>query len=311
MLPIVYSSRYNITLLGIQRLHPFDSEKYGRVFDFLKREGILNGSNHHEPKQVKRETLLKVHTKEYLKKLRRSRNVAAIAEVRQLRFLPNFLLQWRFLRPMRYATAGTMQGGELALKHGWAINLSGGYHHAKSNYSSGFCFYADISLAAYQHLDRFPDQKVMIVDLDAHQGNGFEAIHGDDERLPAFDMYNGSIYPNDLPARKFIKYNYPLMPGTSDISYLNTLQKVLPAALDKEKPDFLIYNAGSDIYEKDPLGGLRISAAGILVRDETVFQEAKKRGIPILMVLSGGYTAESAGLIGSSIRNLWRKKIIQ
>jgi histone deacetylase 11 len=310
-LPIVYSSRYNITLLGIERLHPFDSAKYGKVFSFLRQNGILDGRNHHRPRPVTRQTLLEVHTPEYLDHLRSSRAVARIAEVSPLRFLPNFLLQWRFLKPMRFATGGTILAAGLAREHGWAINLSGGYHHAKSDFSSGFCFYADISLAAYHHLAQFPDHKVMVVDLDAHQGNGFESIHRDDPRLPAFDMYNGGIYPFDLPARKFITYNHPLPSGISDVAYLSLLQKELPLALDREKPDMIIYNAGTDIYEKDRLGAMQVSAAGILVRDETVFREAKNRGIPVLMVLSGGYTPESAGIIGSSIRNLWKKKIIE
>ncbi|MEM1000482.1 MAG: histone deacetylase [Bacteroidota bacterium] len=309
-LPIIYAPGYNITLWGLQRLHPFDSEKYRKVFEFLRENDILNGQNHIVPSPISPESLKTVHGEAYLRLLKRSRIVAGIAEVPPLRWVPNFLLQRRLLQPMRLATGGTVLGVQLAARHGWAINLSGGYHHAKRTSSSGFCFFADISLAAYHHLVQHPKHKILIVDLDAHQGNGFADIHGDDPRLPAFDLYNAQIYPQDLPAREFIKYNYPVPLGTRDLPYLKLLQKELPKAITAERPDLIIYNAGSDIYENDPLGQLKVSAAGIVVRDETVFQLARHHKIPILKVLSGGYTPESANIIGSSIRNLWRKGLI-
>lgn len=303
-IPIVFSPGYDITMMGLERLHPFDSAKYGKVFRLLKERNILDGRNHHVPKAIGTEGLLRVHGKEYLGFLRDSQIVAAIAEVPILRRVPNFLLQKRLLKPMRKATAGSILAAELALEHGWAINLAGGYHHAKGDSSSGFCFFADINLAAYALLDRGAVKKVLVVDLDAHQGNGFEAVFADDPRVVTFDVYNGSIYPKDLPAAAFIKYKFPLKPGTSTERYLDLLRKELPAALDAEQPDLLIYNAGVDIYEHDPLGELGVSEAGIKERDRFVFSEAQKRGIPIVMLLSGGYTSESYRIIGESIADL-------
>ncbi|HHG84244.1 MAG TPA: histone deacetylase [Bacteroidetes bacterium] len=309
-LPIVFSHRYDITMLGIQRLHPFDSEKYGKVFSYLCKEGLIQKGQHHIPQEVTRTQLLRVHTEKYLQFLKKSRIVAAIAEVGILRRLPNFLLQWRLLKPMRLATGGTLLGADLALKHGWAINLSGGYHHAKSNISSGFCFYSDIALATYQLRDAHPTMKVMVVDLDAHQGNGFEAIFAGEPNCITFDMYNGQIYPRDTEAQQYIQYNYPLPNGMADQAYLKLLRKKLPLALAQEQPDFIIYNAGTDILETDPLGALNISAEGIIARDHFVFSQARALGIPILMVLSGGYTAESSRIIARSIAGLFHKKLI-
>ena len=303
-IPIVFSPKYDITLFGIERMHPFDSAKYGKVFRFLRSNGILNGRNHHRAQPVSDKELLRVHTKKYLKHLTDSQIVAAIAEMRMLKRVPNCILQRRLLLPMRYATGGTMQAARLALDHGWAINLSGGYHHAKGHISSGFCFFADINLAAYQFLDERPDARVMTIDLDAHQGNGFEAVFEDDPRTPTFDMYNGRIYPQDTAAAAFIKYNHPLNPGTSTDAYLHTLKSNLPQAIDAEQPDLIIYNAGVDIYEKDPLGGLGVSAEGIYERDLYVFSEARSRNIPIVMLLSGGYTGESFRIIGESIKRV-------
>lgn len=308
--PIIFSPRYDITLFGIERLHPFDSAKYGKVFQDLRTAGFLDGQNHYTPHRASDELLLRVHSSAYLASLKKSKTIARIAEVSTLRHLPNFLLQWRFLTPMRYATTGTIMGAKLALDHGWAINLSGGYHHAKAHQSSGFCFFADINLAATLLWDSYPDHKILVIDLDAHQGNGFEDIFKDDPRAATLDVYNGQIYPLDLPARKYIKYNHPIAPRTGTEHYLHIVGTSVPQAIDAERPKLIIYNAGSDIYEQDPLGGLSVSAEGVIKRDEMVFRAAKAAGIPLLMVLSGGYTPQSHKLISDSILNLSRQGLL-
>lgn len=307
-IPIVYSKAYNIAFFGLEKLHPFDSKKYGKVHRYLIEKGLATADQFHEPEPITREDLLEVHTEQYLKSLKKSKVVARIAEQGWARSIPNFLLQWKFLKPMKYGTGGTLLASELALKHGWAINLSGGYHHAKGDRSSGFCFYADIPLAGYRLLKNHPHlKKIFVLDLDAHQGNGFESIFKDDPRFVTMDVYNGDIYPLDGPARKFIKYNFPIESYTGTNRYCNLVATELPKALDAEQPDYIIYNAGTDIYEKDPLGSLHVADKGVLLRDKIVFEEAIKRKIPILMLLSGGYTMESAGLIGSSIKYLNKK----
>lgn len=312
-LPIVFHPKYDIGLFGLENRHPFDSKKYGKVFKFLQEKGMIAGDNYFQPEEkASDETLLWVHTADYLKSLKQSSTVAKIAELWFLKALPNFILQSNFLNPMRWATAGTMLAVDLAMEYGWAINLSGGYHHAKSDRSSGFCFFADINLAAQKAFRDYPKViKVMVVDLDAHQGNGFEAIFEDDPRVDVFDMYNGEIYPMDLAAARYITWKFPLKLGTGEIDYISILQKNLPAAIAKSQPDLIIYNAGTDPYEKDPLGGLRISAAGLVLRDEFVFTQARSNRIPIMMVLSGGYHPDSASIIGSSINNLWKKGLLQ
>lgn len=311
-LPIIFHRKYDIGLFGLENLHPFDSKKYGKVFRFLEEKEIIVGDNYFEPEEkASNETLLVVHTQEYLDSLKQSANVAKIAELGFLKMMPNFILQSNFLNPMRWATAGTILAAELAMEYGWAINLSGGYHHAKSDRSSGFCFFADINLAANHAFEKFPQvKKIMVIDLDAHQGNGFEAIFEKDPMVDVFDMYNGDIYPMDLKAAQYIRWKFPLDNGTGEIDYISILQNNLPKAIAESQPDLIIYNAGTDPYEKDPLGGLRISAAGLVLRDEFVFKQATTKRIPIMMVLSGGYHPDSASIIGSSINNLWNKGLL-
>jgi histone deacetylase 11 len=311
-LPLIFHPKYDIGLFRLENRHPFDSKKYGKVFRFLQEKEIIVGDNYFEPEsKADNDVMLGVHTQEYLDSLRHSATVAKIAELSFLRFLPNFLLQSNFLNPMRWATAGTILAVDLAMEYGWAINLSGGYHHAKSDRSSGFCFFADINLAAKRAFSHFPNvKKILVIDLDAHQGNGFEAIFENDPSVDVFDMYNGDIYPMDLKAAQHIRWKFPLDNGTGEIDYISILQNNLPKAIAESKPDLIIYNAGTDPYEKDPLGGLRISAAGLVLRDEFVFRQANQGRIPIVMVLSGGYHPDSASIIGSSINNLWNKGLL-
>jgi histone deacetylase 11 len=158
-LPLIYDSGYNISFFGVEKLHPFDSQKYGRIFELLKKRLNLTSNCYYMPGIVSDEQLLKVHFADYLASLRSSAVVARIAEIPLLSFVPNFLLQRNLLTPMKRATAGRLLGARLALKHGWAINLSGGYHHAKKDSGSGFCFYADIPLAIHTLWEENPSLK--------------------------------------------------------------------------------------------------------------------------------------------------------
>jgi histone deacetylase 11 len=303
-LPIIFSKHYNITLGGLQRLHPFDTEKYGKVYNYLVEKVGIKESQFYVPPIVSEEDLLSVHTQEYLSSLKQSKNIAKIVEVGILALVPNTILQNSILRPMKYATGGTILGCKLALKYGWAINLSGGYHHAKANSGGGFCIFADIPIAVYKLLNENPQLCILIVDLDAHQGNGYESIFKDDPRVHIFDVYNEDIYPNDYEAKKYIEFDYPLKSYVKDNEYLSLIIQELPKAISKTNPNLIIYNAGTDIFEEDPLGCMSISEAGILKRDEIVFKLAFENKVPIIMLLSGGYTQKSATIIGKSIENI-------
>lgn len=324
-LPIVYHPHYNIGLCGLENvLHSFDTKKYGRIHDSLCSTFGLNAADFHSPGPLDAVDLHLVHTKEYLASLHYSTTVAAIAEVPPLAYFPSFLVKNTILYPMKLATSGTILASQLALEHGWAINLSGGYHHAKADRGEGFCVYADIPLA----IRKLPVSvdKVLIVDLDAHQGNGFQTIFsaiGQDEsgksavefvpvpEVAILDMYNKDVYPHDSFAKQFIGYKGEMASGTKDDVYLETLHHLLPLAISEHQPKIVFYNAGTDIYEHDPLGGLKISREGIIARDEFVFSQCRARNIPVVMVLSGGYTRESANIISSSIANLHEKGLIK
>ncbi len=303
-LPILFSPRYDIRVLGIEKLHPFDSEKYGKVHRYLVDRVGIDEDAFIAPDPVSEEDLLTVHTPEYLDSLHRSVTIALIAEVMMAALLPNGVLQKHLLEPIRYGTGGTILGCGLAIERGWAINLSGGYHHAKAGSGGGFCFFADVPIAVGKMRRAHPDRKVLIVDLDAHQGNGNASIFRDDPGVDIFDIYNGQIYPGDFEAARCVKYNHPVRMFVGDGEYIGLLERELPPAIEESSPGLIIYNAGTDVLKGDPLGGMSVTAEGIVRRDAIVFGSAVDRKIPILMLLSGGYTKKSAGVIGRSIGNI-------
>lgn len=201
--------------------------------------------------------------------------------------------------------------GKLAVERGWAINVGGGFHHCSGDRGGGFCAYADITLAIKFLFERVDGiSRATIIDLDAHQGNGHERDFLDDQRVFIMDMYNCHIYPRDGYAKKAIKRRVELDWGTEDSEYLQKVELHCEGALNELRPDIIIYNAGTDILDGDPLGGLSISPHGIVKRDELVFRAARRRGIPILMVTSGGYQKKTARIIADSILNLHRQSLI-
>ncbi|CAJ0929985.1 unnamed protein product [Ranitomeya imitator] len=189
----------------------------------------------------------------------------------------------------------------------WDLNLQscGGFHHCSGDKGGGFCAYADITLSIKFLFERLEGiSKATIIDLDAHQGNGHARDFMDDKRVYIMDMYNRHIYPGDTLAKQAIKRRIELDWGTEDKEYLEKVETHVKGALNEVTPDVIIYNAGTDILDGDPLGGLSISPQGIIKRDEIVFSIARSRSIPILMVTSGGYQKRTARIIADSIINL-------
>lgn len=312
--PVVYSENYNITFLGLQKLHPFDSEKWRRVHEILKEAGFLCSGKRLsvEPLEAKSEDLLVVHPQKYLDQLRWSSYVARVTEIFPVAVLPNFLVQKNVLSPLRYQTGGSILAGKLAVDHGWSINIGGGFHHCCAVAGGGFCAYADITLTIKFLFNRVSScSKAMIVDLDAHQGNGHERDFAGDRQVYIMDVYNAFIYPNDQQAKRSISRKVELDHHTDDETYLSKVKTHLEGALNEFHPDILIYNAGTDVLKGDPLGNLDITPQGVIERDEIVWSQARKRKIPIVMLTSGGYQKFTARVIAESILNLDKKGLLE
>jgi histone deacetylase 11 len=286
MVPIVYSPLYNITACGLERLHPFDSRKYRRIHDRLIHQGSRRPGDFMRPEPCTRADLLHVHTPEYLDSLRRPRVLASILEVPVVRFLPGWFTRWRVLRPMRWAAGGTVLACRLAQAHGLAVNLGGGYHHAGPDQGGGFCAYADVPLALTLLKKEGQIGTALVVDTDAHQGNGTADAVRPWGWVHTLDLYEEDNYPWPKVAEDMA---VPLPPGLGGAAYLDILRTHLARALDRFRPEFVVYNAGSDVLANDPLSHLQLSIENLTARDLLVVTEVRGRGVPLAMVLSGGY----------------------
>lgn len=301
MVPIVYHPRYDITAFGLERLHPFDGRKYRRIHDALVARGLRRPKDFVRPSPVSRSDLLWVHNEDYLRSIRRPDVLARILEVPIVARLPAWAIDWRILRPMRYATGGTILTCRLALEHGLAVNLGGGYHHAASAWGGGFCVYADVPLAVKILHDEGKVGRVLVVDLDAQQGNGTATVFQGWNWASIYDLYERDIFP----ARKEPEdFPLPVGPGLTGGEYLGIVRDTLPGALDAARPDLVVYNAGSDPYAGDPLAGFRLSAGDLAERDLLVAMEVRDRGVPLAMVLSGGYSSESWKIHADAIEGI-------
>jgi histone deacetylase 11 len=244
---------------------------------------------------------MELHPAAYLNSLRKPKSLVRILELPIVARLPGWVIDWRVLRAMRLATGGTLLACRLALEHGVAINLGGGFHHAAARWGGGFCVYADVPWAAAVLHREGRIGRVMVVDLDAHQGNGTAAVFQDWPWASIFDVYQEDLFP----ARKEPEdYSFALPAGTTGAEYLDLIRDCLPGALDTVRPDLVIYNAGSDPYANDPLAGLRLSKTDIADRDLLVVSLARERSIPVAMVLSGGYAAESWQIHAEAIEGI-------
>ena len=304
---IFHTPAYDISFWGIERLHPFDSRKSSRALKRVRDAlgssfpGLLNAPS----APVTEDSLRLVHESGYLSSLRHSSVVAKALEVWPLRLLPGRTLDKNVLRPMRWAVQGTIEAARDALAYGAAINLAGGYHHSHRDHGEGFCIYADVPIAievlrAQGLLST--DARVAIIDLDAHRGNGFEAIYGSDGRVAYFDMYNFQVYPGLLRTKgerhRFVLSLRALM---DDEGYFNVLKHHLPQFLSTGPFALAFYNAGTDVLTGDPLGHLSLSREAVLERDRYVIESLEALGIPWVMVPSGGYTEESHKLVADTV----------
>jgi histone deacetylase 11 len=203
---------------------------------------------------------------------------------------PAALIDVGVLNAFRAASGGTILAGREAVKHGVAINLGGGYHHAKPDAGEGFNVFTDMAIAIRRLQSEGLIRRAAIVDLDVHQGNGSAVIFAGDDSVFTFSMHEGDIYP--VPKEKS-DMDVELPAGTDDEAYLAALAKHLPAVLARSAPDIVFFQAGCDTLAGDPLARLAMTQEGIVRRDAMVIDACVEAGIPVVMVLGGGYSDDA------------------
>lgn len=303
---IVYSPNYDFSLYGLDKLHHFDAHKFSKAWDLLLQNNPAAKQYLISPENPCSDQYLQIaHNQQYIHSLKKSSVIAEVIEVGLAKFVPASILIANLLKPIRWATQGTWVATECALrKSSIVMNMGGGFHHAFADHGEGFCFFADAALAIL-HARRTgllaANDHVLMIDLDAHRGNGFESFFIKDEFVSIFDMYNFQNYPglhtgdvDDYP------YMIPVRSGITGSEYLKILEEDFPPFLKSiNKPKLAFYNAGSDILKGDPLGQLNVEYENLVKRDQYVIQNLKEVGVPTVVMTSGGYTKESFKLVAA------------
>jgi acetoin utilization deacetylase AcuC-like enzyme len=270
------SARYTFPL---PEGHRFPIAKYELLRQRVLDE-IAAPDEMHEPERVDRDSLLRVHTPAYVDAF--TNGTLDDAAVRRMGFPWSPELVERSYR----AVGGTVEAARFALRHGVAMNLAGGTHHAFPDRGEGFCVFNDVAIAIRSLQAEGAIQRAAIIDLDVHQGNGTNAVFAGDDRVFTFSMHGGRNYPFTKVSGSL---DMELDDGCGDDQYLDILERELPRVIAESRPDLIVYLAGADPHEDDRLGRLRLTADGLARRDVMVLQAAREVGIPIAITIAGGY----------------------
>lgn len=254
--------------------------KYPLLKAQLLEKKLIGSQDLMSPEPIGMQMLELVHTREYLDKLTAS--ALSAAEIRRLG-LPWSEALWR--RSL-LAASGTLLAGRTALREGIAANLAGGTHHAFADHGEGFCVLNDVALALTVLRAEGAIRRAVVIDLDVHQGNGTAAIFEHAHEVFTFSMHGARNYPT---AKMRSSLDVPLRDGIDDAEYLDLLATHLPSVLDRSLPEVAFYLAGVDVVTGDRYGRLALSESGLAQRERFVIEAVRGRGIPLAIVLAGGY----------------------
>lgn len=268
--------------------HRFPMEKYNLLPEQLVYEGTISPSAFFIPGNLQDQDILRVHDEYYWKRLKN--NELTASETRKTGFPHSPTLIEREC----VIAQGTIDCCYFAMQHGVAFNIAGGTHHAFTNRGEGFCLLNDIAIGASHMLANGLAKKVLVIDLDVHQGNGTAQIFAHDPRVFTFSMHGEKNYP--LHKEKS-DLDIGLPDGADDSYYLRVLSQNLPLLFEQNMPDLVFYQAGVDVLATDKLGRLGVSMEGCKQRDKMVLEECKQNNVPLVVSMGGGYSERVATIV--------------
>lgn len=263
--------------------HRFPMLKYELIPGQLLREGVVTEAAFHAPQPCPDEVVLLTHTPEYLNKLKTG--TLSAKEVRRIGFPQSPQLTHREL----VITQGTIDCCLHAQKHGVALNVAGGTHHAFADAGEGFCLLNDFAVASNYLLQQGFAKRILIIDLDVHQGNGTAKLFEHNPNVFTFSMHGRTNFPFH---KEQSDLDIALEDGTGDEVYLHHLKTHLPQIIEKFRPHFCCYLSGVDVLATDKFGKLKMSMQGCAERDRFVFQTLKNYDLPCAIAMGGGYSAD-------------------
>jgi len=278
MLPfkLVYHECYDLNLGP----HVFPSQKFKLIYEMLLREGLATEEDFLRPGAASDEDILRVHTREWVRKLKTGTLTASDVMKLEVPYSPELV------EAVWLAAGGTILAAQSALRDGFGSNLSGGFHHAYPGHGEGFCAIHDVAVGIRKLQADGAVKKAIVVDTDVHHGNGTAAIFRNDPTVFTLSIHQENNYPAHKPASSV---DLNMEDGVEDEEYLGALLPAVRRALDEFQPEILFYVGGADPYCEDQLGGLALTKEGLKRRDQEVFEEARRRGIPVVTTLAGGY----------------------
>lgn len=278
MLKVAWDTRY---VLPLPAGHRFPMEKYELLPKQLLYEGTLTNKNFFSPSPCEDRDILAVHSDEYFKQLKEL--TLSKSDIRK----SGFPLSQELIEREVLIAGGTVQCTEYALKYGISMNIAGGTHHAFKDAPEGFCLLNDQAIAAQRLLRLGKVSRILIVDLDVHQGNGTAKLFSETSDIFTFSMHGEKNYPLH---KELSDVDVELPDDTGDDMYLNTLYTKLLDIAAVFHPDFVFYQAGVDVLKTDKLGRLSLSNTGCAHRDEMVFDFFRSRDLPVVVCMGGGYS---------------------
>lgn len=268
--------------------HRFPMLKYELIPGQLLHEGTITEANIFSPAQCPLEVILLTHDQAYLNKL--LNQTLSASEQRRIGFPQSPKLTEREL----IITQGTIDCCHYAFESGVALNVAGGTHHAYADRGEGFCLLNDHAVAANYLLHKNLAKKILIIDLDVHQGNGTAKLFENNDSVFTFSMHGQHNYPFH---KEVSDLDIPLADGTDDTTYLALLADTLPKLIAAVEPDFCFYQSGADILETDKFGKLKVTQEGCKRRDEIVLSLLKNTNIPCVVSMGGGYSPDIKNIV--------------
>jgi acetoin utilization deacetylase AcuC-like enzyme len=281
---LVWSPAYEVDIGP----HVFPTVKYRLVRERLLSTGVVTEADFVEAEPVPDADLERIHTAEYLAKIREDRFTS------MERILLEVPISEALARSSRICCGGTLLAARIALDAGVGIHLGGGFHHSFAGHGEGFCLLNDVAVATVKLLDEGAVARVLVVDLDVHQGNGTAAIFADEPRVFTISFHQEDNYPSVKPPSDL---DVGLRDRTPDAVYLSLLRQHLPPVVERFRPDLAFYLAGADPYREDQLGGLCLSMEGLRERDACVIDTLRVAGVPVVITLAGGYAIREADTV--------------
>lgn len=280
MIKIAYATEYTFKL---PPNHRFPINKYRMIYENLLASGRFTIDNFFVPDAMYADAVRLSHDSNYISML----NKQTLPELAQKRI--GFPMNKQLIKREELISAGTIQGALYALENGVSFNVAGGTHHAHAAHGEAFCIYNDIAVAANYLLYHNLVNKILVIDLDVHQGNGTADMFKNDARVFTFSIHAQKAYP----LRKSISdLDVPLSGNVNDEEYVELVQKYVTELIEKQKPDFVFYQCGVDVLETDQLGGLQLSMEGCRQRDQIVFKTLYEKGVPVNASAGGGYSKD-------------------